>query len=1087
MIAVLTGSLVGGVNARPVQSEADVIPVGWHRPPRSLRVFQRQLLVSDAQMRRRVWSTSPDTALNRMESLTFYFRRSVDIIVLVQTARRPRTPHPVRGFAVLAVRFIIMVIRACTYEGPRGAVHPNGSLVDLDEQEPWPGIQGPRSATIQHSKFNIHSISSHGQEHRGPVVQTFNIQSSSFNILSILSLCLDFLGHGAALALALRFDNDDVAATSRVGPAHGLLSPSLSASASASRAGWRDHARAVTCIATATAWHDMCRIEGPPSASAAAGVRDKTQWMDGWMENGSGFGIAADEAAAAFNIFAESERFYGGRVIRGVRLVRAYALLPDANAVSVDGVMTGVLAAAFWLHAHRENDEYTIQPTLINRFPTLVSRVGRRNTVVAPSRGVLFITWGPFQWLAITKRGLGDHPVPGATSANADGGSTWHVQTSIEKKKGEKRYVRRRVSSAGGEEPRRDYVRNTYTMPTKSPSSPPHAVALVSGLWALDGARDTAARLGMRWPGARRRGRDAVWAVAAGQRRRCRAQGPAFKTVVMLASYPAQPPMYKPFFSRLRLDDRPRPRPRPRNLEPPPARPRNPEPPSPLYAHTVRPSSSRGPAHAPRGSIYSLSSTSSPTLDSASTPSGSRARPPVPALTVAVGPTWPSRAPTSSTTASAHDPSPRASSELSSLSSSPSPSPPDTPVESAHDLANDLSEAERRRRQLAKATRILGESVPLELVFQPRHPLVRAFPAPPPRREESPLPGQLPREALTERAAGAAAGARARAGTTASRKGIARRASLSLSSFASKFRPGTAGSAGAGAASARSSQDAEAPSDHGHGQAHYPHSPGLSDHGHGHGRAPPSPAPSSTLSRRHSVALASPVIFAFPGRALSPSPSPPRSRARTPDTDVKLGLVIDISSGARALRYGAPSPAASPASCGPYGDYDSDSDAEATPVVEHPAARLRAHTVSLPDPRAAPPAAAATHTHTHTGSEPAVPAARPETPFADYARPETPFSHYAHTRPQTPFSHYAHTRPQTPFADHADYAEHAFPDALRDAAPRPQTPFADLDAAPVPAADAVVARRERRAGLGWSGEWNQRDMQDVIQKLRTLR
>ncbi|KAJ7210326.1 hypothetical protein GGX14DRAFT_394558 [Mycena pura] len=61
-------------------------------------------------------------------------------------------------------------------------------------------------------------------------------------------------------------------------------------------------------------------------------------------------------------------------------------------------------------------------------------------------------------------------------------------------------------------------------MPTKSPSSPPHAVALVSGFWTLDGARDTAARLGMRWPGARRRGRDAVWAVAAGQRRRCRAQ-----------------------------------------------------------------------------------------------------------------------------------------------------------------------------------------------------------------------------------------------------------------------------------------------------------------------------------------------------------------------------------------------------------------------------------------------------------------------------------------------------------------------------------------------------------------------------------
>ncbi|KAJ7209579.1 hypothetical protein GGX14DRAFT_566082 [Mycena pura] len=39
----------------------------------------------------------------------------------------------------------------------------------------------------------------------------------------------------------------------------------------------------------------------------------------------------------------------------------------------------------------------------------------------------------------------------------------------------------------------------------------------------------------------------------------------------------------------------------------------------------------------------------------------------------------------------------------------------------------------------------------------------------------------------------------------------------------------------------------------------------------------------------------------------------------------------------------------------PYDASDSDSDAEATPVVEHPATRLRAHPVSLPDSPAATP------------------------------------------------------------------------------------------------------------------------------------
>ncbi|KAJ7210329.1 hypothetical protein GGX14DRAFT_394561 [Mycena pura] len=343
MIAVLTGSPVGGVNARvrPVQSEADVIPVGWHSPPRSFRVFQRQLLVSDAQMRRRVWSTSPDTALNRMESF------KLDILLPpIRGHHRPNGPTSAYAPSSSWIR--------C----PRGAVHHNGravamakNILNLSSADRGLAVQpfniqsstfilsvamarSVRGGSVYERENQAFNLSSSAD--RGPVVQTFNIQSSSFNILSILSLCLDFRGHGAALALALRFDNDDVAATSRVGPAHGLLSPSLSASASAPRAGWRNHARAVTCIATATAWHDMCRIGPRPRRQECAikllklvfktsnlgydnayGTSDgigvnwmngrrmagctmhwRQQWMDGWMENGSGFGIAADKTGA---------------------------------------------------------------------------------------------------------------------------------------------------------------------------------------------------------------------------------------------------------------------------------------------------------------------------------------------------------------------------------------------------------------------------------------------------------------------------------------------------------------------------------------------------------------------------------------------------------------------------------------------------------------------------------------------------------------------------------------------------------------------------------------------------------------------
>ncbi|KAJ7486659.1 hypothetical protein FB451DRAFT_1227725 [Mycena latifolia] len=369
----------------------------------------------------------------------------------------------------------------------------------------------------------------------------------------------------------------------------------------------------------------------------------------------------------------------------------------------------------------------------------------------------------------------------------------------------------------------------------------------------------------------------------------------------------------------------------------------------------------------PAGSFYSFSSTSSPSIASASS-SGSRNE-----LTLPSASSWLSRSPRSTTSPTIASPT---ALELAS--------PPDTPME--------VPEAELRRRQLEKATRILGEYVPLELVFQPRQPLVKSFPEPPPRRStDSPQPGQQPREMLTERRAGK----------------IVRRASLSLSTLTSKLR----------GASTNHSRDSSQESQ----------SASSSDHSH-QSRSPPSPPSSFTrsLPRRRSVVLTSPIIFAFPRSVRSP----PRTQISPPSpswpTTTDPDLVIDIRS--------------------PDSSEHGHEEDEATPVREHALRHVYSRSEVLPRVE---PLRAHTPTHTYAGSEQL--SSRPGTPFFDYSRPETPF-----------------------FG-------------------RPTTPFTDLDAvepapAPTPANAYLspgVSRKER--GQGWSGEWNQSDMQAVIQKLRTLK
>ncbi|KAJ7034451.1 hypothetical protein C8F04DRAFT_573649 [Mycena alexandri] len=384
-----------------------------------------------------------------------------------------------------------------------------------------------------------------------------------------------------------------------------------------------------------------------------------------------------------------------------------------------------------------------------------------------------------------------------------------------------------------------------------------------------------------------------------------------------------------------------------------------------FYGDGLRPQDLPLRAASTASSFYSHYSSSSPSIESASS-SGSRSAPPLlPAL--ALGSSWLMRAPRP----------PRPTLNVVSSVVSDFASPPDTPV--------DVPEAELRRRQLEKATRILGESVPLELVFQQPLPLVTAFPDPPPRRStESPQPG-LPREMLTQRRTGK----------------LARRASLSLTAFTSKFRS----SSKPMAHSRDSSHDSSSSSEHSQ-----------------HSRDTPTSAGSfiRIIPRRRSLILSSPILFAFPGR----SPTRAQTLPAAPDE-----LVLDIrSSDSPTHGHG---------------------EEEATPIREHPA---RSHNYSASEflPRIVP-----VPTHTHTKSEHLH--ARPETPFADYIRPETPFSDL---------------RPATPFEDLA----------------RPTTPMVDLpaDEAEDPAyLNLGVSRKER--GQGWSGEWNQNDMQNVIHKLRSLK
>ncbi|KAF8193848.1 hypothetical protein K438DRAFT_2130378 [Mycena galopus ATCC 62051] len=422
----------------------------------------------------------------------------------------------------------------------------------------------------------------------------------------------------------------------------------------------------------------------------------------------------------------------------------------------------------------------------------------------------------------------------------------------------------------------------------------------------------------------------------------------------MLVSYTPKSPVYamsKPFFKRQRTH--------PDALGPTEIT-RSPSPAGSFYGDGLRPHDlPRGASPAP--SFYSQSSSSSPSLKSFSS-SGSRK--PLPATPSP--PSWLTR-------------SPRIQPSL-SIVTPPAlefASPPDTPV--------DVPEAELRRRQLEKATRILGESVPLELVFQSRQPLANAFPSPPPRRStDGPQPDQEPREMKAEHRP----------------KKLVRRASLSLSTWTAKLRNGSS--------STNHSRDSSQES----------HSPPSSDSHQSHHSAVPS-AFTRTLPRRRSLVLGSPILFSFPRRA------PSRAQTQQPfHTPPKNALVIDIRSPEPSL-------------------YGGDDD-ESTPVRESPSRLARSHVYSSSEmilPRIVP-----MPTHAHTDSEPAFP--RPETPFADYA-----------PRPITTYTDFGHSDPD----------------------PEDDEPTITSTMYLSPG----VSRKER--GQGWSGEWNQRDMQDVIHKLRSLK
>ncbi|KAF7297143.1 hypothetical protein MIND_00947300 [Mycena indigotica] len=456
---------------------------------------------------------------------------------------------------------------------------------------------------------------------------------------------------------------------------------------------------------------------------------------------------------------------------------------------------------------------------------------------------------------------------------------------------------------------------------------------------------------------------------------------------MLVHSYPKRPPTFKRHHTQ----------PDPLNLRPSPSPPINRE--------GLRPSEDGN-------SLYSHASSSTPSVLLPASPIRPLPSPPALAITT----DWP---PTRST-------SPLETMSHRSNSTDLASSPPDTPID---ELETEL----RKRRQLSKAARVLGENVPLDLVFQPKHsnnPLLRVFPEPPPRRStESPLPGQLPREILTERPSSARARHPAK---------IARRASLSLASFASKLRGGSNNAHSRG-----SSQESQAQST-------------LSVSSSGSSTGDSSPTLTRNAVRN---TLTSPIVFAFPRNIQAERQFsgdwPPPSASPVPTLEFDDGaledLVIDIRRSPVDL------------------DCDEEDETVDTPIVEFPTPRnsRRLHHYSSSEVLQPTPKIVPMPSHGHSPSEIVSPSTtrRPTTPFA---RAETPFSDYQ-SRPQTPFIDYI--RPTTPFEDRAPA--------------RPTTPFYDLDSANSNEYLSPVVSRRR--DQGWSGEWNQRDMADVIQKLRALR
>ncbi|KAK7024761.1 hypothetical protein R3P38DRAFT_1051136 [Favolaschia claudopus] len=398
-----------------------------------------------------------------------------------------------------------------------------------------------------------------------------------------------------------------------------------------------------------------------------------------------------------------------------------------------------------------------------------------------------------------------------------------------------------------------------------------------------------------------------------------------------------------------------------------------------FYGRVLRPNDLPPRGTSPAASFYSQSSSSAPSLESTSSGSTKDASSPG---------TWSTRP------------------ILPSLMLNFSPSTPDltSPLETPIDVPEEVI----RRRQFDKATRVFGESLPLELVFQSRsQPLINSFPIPPPRRSTEGPQLPPPRETMTERRP----------------RNLARRASLSLSTFTAKFR-----------STSRSTTHSRNSS--GDSPSQFQSSPSSSS-SDGQQQPPPGhdPAYTHTSSQRQSI-LSSPILFSFPKHLHSPT-------RRAPPTPPPLdtNLVIDIGSREPSILF-------------PDEDDDDDRDPEATPISGVPRlARSHMYSSSEVLPRRTLPH----HTRTHTDSA--------EPSYIDVPRPETAFADYAYARPAE------YLRPSTPFDD----------------LNAPEPPEVEVDEYIIahPGATLAVSRKERRQG--WSGEWNQRDMQDVISKLRSLK